>query len=62
VLSGEPIATLNQYVKSHETDFLVLGLSSRSALDRAVTGSTAEPLLKKLPCELLVLPATKASN
>ena len=36
-------------------DLIVMGAASRSRLEHAIVGSTAETVLDKLPCDVLVL-------
>jgi universal stress protein E len=57
VLSGNPVSTLTHYVKQKEADILVLGYVARGMIERSVVGSTAEALLKGLPCELMLVTA-----
>jgi universal stress protein E len=49
--------TLCRLAKQLNIDIMVLGAISRSALKRAVIGSTAESILERLPCDLLVVKA-----
>ncbi len=61
LLEGSPVAELPGYVARKEVDVLVAGAVSRSALHRLVTGSTAERLLDRLPCDILVFkPAARS--
>jgi universal stress protein E len=55
VIEGSPVVELPTWVARKEVDVLVAGAVSRSALQRFVLGSTAERLLDKLPCDVLVV-------
>ncbi|MGH8313881.1 MAG: universal stress protein, partial [Steroidobacterales bacterium] len=43
------------YVAENEIDIMVLGAVARSSLQRVLIGSTAERLLDRLPCDILVI-------
>jgi universal stress protein E len=60
VIEGSPIAELPGYLARKEVDVLVAGAVSRSALQRFVVGSTAERLLDRLPCDILVVKPVQA--
>lgn len=61
LVDGAPTAALPEFVASHGVDVLVTGAVSRSPLRRLMVGSTAERLLDRLPCDILVVPATPAT-
>jgi len=53
-LEGAPTVALPDYVAETDIDVMVLGAVSRSGLQRLLVGSTAERLLDRLPCDILV--------
>jgi universal stress protein E len=53
-LEGAPAVALPDYVADTDIDVMVLGAVSRSGLQRLLVGSTAERLLDRLPCDILV--------
>ena len=55
LIEGSPAAALPAYAAEKEIDVLVTGAVFRSALHRLVVGSTAERLLDRLPCDILVV-------
>jgi len=55
LLDGAPAAVLPEYVLDKEIDVVVMGAVSRGALQRLLVGSTAERLLDRLPCDILVM-------
>jgi universal stress protein E len=46
---------LQQAAKDHAADFVVMGAVARSGLKRLFIGSTAERVLDRLPCDLLII-------
>jgi universal stress protein E len=54
-VDGYAIDELPLFAERESIDVFALGAVSRSALQRAFVGSTAERLLESLPCDLLVL-------
>ena len=46
---------LQQAAKEHEADFVVMGAVARRGLSRLVIGSTAERVLDRLPCDLIII-------
>lgn len=52
---GSPKTLLSDYPASADVDLVVLGWQGRSALARALLGSTAENLLHVLDCDTLVV-------
>ncbi len=52
---GVPQELLVQLVEKLSVDLVVMGAVSRSALQRLFVGSTAERVLDKLPCDVLVI-------
>jgi len=55
LIEGSPVVELPEFTAKKGVDVLVTGAVSRSALQRLVVGSTAERLLDRLPCDILVL-------
>ena len=55
VLDGPPAAVLADYVCDKEIDVMVMGAIARRALQRLLVGSTAERLLDRLPCDVLIV-------
>jgi universal stress protein E len=46
---------LQQAAKDHEADFVVMGAVARRGLKRLFIGSTAERVLDRLPCDLVII-------
>jgi universal stress protein E len=46
---------LQQAAKEHEADFMVMGAVARRGLKRLFIGSTAERVLDRLPCDLVII-------
>lgn len=46
---------LQQAAKDHAADFVVMGAVARSGLKRLFIGSTAERVLDRLPCDLVII-------
>lgn len=57
LLVGEPAERIVEAASATGADLLVLGSRGRTGLARLVLGSTAEALLRKVPCSLLVVHA-----
>ncbi|MDZ7644590.1 MAG: universal stress protein [Woeseiaceae bacterium] len=55
LLKGPASKVLLSVADEHAVDVMVLGVVSRSIIERAVVGNTAERVLEKLPCDLLVV-------
>lgn len=53
--SGSPSDTLVRMANDLQADFVVMGAVARSALKRIFVGSTAERVLDRLPCDLVVI-------
>jgi universal stress protein E len=52
---GDPIEVIPQFASSLNASVVVMGAVSRSALERAVIGHTAERVLDALDCDVLVV-------
>jgi len=46
---------LPRYAQTHHVDVLLMGARSRSHLEAAIIGSTAEHVLERLPCDVLIV-------
>jgi len=55
LIEGVPPEALPSYALAHDIDVMVLGAVARGALRRLLVGSTAERLLDRLPCDILVV-------
>jgi universal stress protein E len=55
VVEGAALEALPGFCESHGADVLAIGAMSRSRLYQRVIGSTAERLLDRIPCDLLVV-------
>jgi universal stress protein E len=55
LIEGAPPEALPGYALAHDIDVMVLGAVARGALRRMLVGSTAERLLDRLPCDILVV-------
>lgn len=62
LLDGVPAVVLPQYAVQKDIDVLVTGAVSRSVTQRFLVGGTAERLLDRLPCDILVVKPTRAPN
>jgi len=59
---GETRETLLALIEEVDADIVVMGAVSRSALQRVFLGSTAERVLDHLPCDLLVVKTSGATD
>ncbi len=57
LLRGAAVETLPGFAEVEHRDVLVLGAVSRSRLYEALIGATAERLLERVPCDLLIVKA-----
>ncbi|MCU1718368.1 universal stress protein [Pseudomonas sp. 5P_3.1_Bac2] len=55
VEQGGILRALQQHIKQHHSELLVLGSHGRSALSQALLGSLAQHFLHKAPCDVLVV-------
>lgn len=55
LLAGEPAPTLAEFAERMSFDLLIVGAVYRSAFDRFFLGSTAEALLARAGCDVLVV-------
>jgi nucleotide-binding universal stress UspA family protein len=55
LLQGPPVATVAEAVQTHGADLLALGVRGSSPLHHLLIGTTAERLLRKVACPLLLV-------
>jgi len=55
VLRGSPVEVLPRYAEESGADCIVMGAVSRTRLQEIFIGSTAERVLDRLPCDVLVV-------
>ncbi|GGE31008.1 hypothetical protein GCM10007421_00880 [Halopseudomonas oceani] len=55
LLEGDPEEALPGFLEKENIDLLIMGAVSRSRLDSALIGHTAERLLDLVPCDVLVI-------
>ncbi len=55
VVRGSPAKTIAAQARERSADLIVVGTHGRSGLARMLLGSTAEALLRKAPCQVLVV-------
>lgn len=55
VAEGEPAAAIVRAAKERDCDLIVMGTHGRSGLDRLITGSVAEEVIRKASCPVLAI-------
>jgi len=55
LLQGSAASVLPSFAESQQADLLVMGAVSRSRLENAFIGSTAERVLDRIPCDVMVV-------
>ncbi|MGI3131171.1 universal stress protein [Halopseudomonas pachastrellae] len=55
LLEGDPEEALPGFVEEQQIDLLIMGAVSRSRLESALIGHTAERLIDATPCDLLII-------
>ncbi|MAB41738.1 MAG: hypothetical protein CMK77_05585 [Pseudomonadales bacterium] len=55
MLEGDPEEALPGFVEEQKIDLLIMGAVSRSRLESALIGHTAERLIDATPCDLLII-------
>lgn len=55
LLQGPPAECLIEITSDQNADFIVMGAVSRRGLDRLFIGSTANRVLDRLPCDLIII-------
>jgi nucleotide-binding universal stress UspA family protein len=53
---GDVVPLIDEFVAEHDIDLLAFGTYGRNALAEAFIGSTATRILRRLPCDALVVP------
>lgn len=53
--SGDAADEIRDYARQHEMDLVVCGTHRRRGLERVITGSVAERVVRKAPCPVLVV-------
>lgn len=56
--SGDPRVVIPRWAQSRNLDLMVLGNRGRGQIAQAFLGSVAEELVRRLPCDTLVVPAS----
>jgi nucleotide-binding universal stress UspA family protein len=59
---GDPAHVIEQVVREHHCDLVVLGTHGRTGLDRLLMGSIAEGIIRRCPCPVLVLKYPSAAQ
>ena len=54
-LPGDPRKVLLGFAVEHEIDLMVMGVVSRGFIERHLVGNTAEKIVDRLPCDLLIV-------
>jgi universal stress protein E len=55
LIEGRAVESLRRAAVEHNADFIVMGAIARRGLSRLFIGSTAERVLDKLPCDLVIV-------
>ena len=55
LLEGFPEQAIPRFVSQRDINLLVMGAISRSRLENALVGHTAERLLEEVPCDMLII-------
>lgn len=56
VVSGVPFLEIIRYAAERQIDLIVIGTHGRTGLTHMLIGSTAEKVVRKSPCPVLVIP------
>jgi nucleotide-binding universal stress UspA family protein len=62
IINGNPEESLVKHVDSGGTDLLVMGSRSRDNSNKWFVGSTAESMLKQMPCDILFINVNLSSE
>jgi nucleotide-binding universal stress UspA family protein len=62
VRHGKAGQELLRYAREAHAELIVMGVSGRGAIDRAILGSTAQRVLRDAPCPVLTVPAAGAHD
>lgn len=57
---GDVVERLGAVAVEEGAEYLVIGMEGRGALSRLILGSTAEAILRRAPCPVLVVPSVVA--
>lgn len=55
LLEGPPVECLVDFTTDERSDFIVMGAVSRQGIDRLFIGSTANAVLDRLPCDVVIV-------
>lgn len=55
VCVGKPFQEINQYAAEHDIDLIIIATHGHSGMEHIIFGSTAEKVLRKSPCPVLVV-------
>ncbi len=58
---GDPVTAIEQVVREHHCELVVLGTHGRTGLDHLLMGSIAEKIIRRCPCPALVIKYPAAS-
>ncbi len=53
VTAGDPAEEIERVARVHSCDLIVMGTHGRTGLDRLLTGSVAEQVIRRAPCPVL---------
>jgi universal stress protein A len=59
--SGVPARQIVDYARRSGVDLIVMGTHGRTGFSHALLGSVAEAVMRHAPCEILVVPAKRAT-
>lgn len=60
--NGRPAREIAAYARRHRIDLIVMGTHSRTGVSRALLGSVAEGVVRRVPCPVLTVPAASGSG
>lgn len=55
VRTGKPFYEINQYAKEEDVDLIIIATHGHSGVEHILFGSTAEKVVRKAPCPVLVV-------
>ncbi len=53
--TGIPFVEITQFAKEHEVDIIIVATHGRTGVEHILFGSTAEKIIRKAPCPVLVV-------
>jgi len=62
ILHGEPSQEILGYAKEHKPDLIVIGSHGSTAIARLLVGSTAETVMRKATCPVVILKTPENNN